>query len=109
MKEYIFYSFEGYTKSPTREVIENIQFLGIEKGNNQEEAKENLIKNNKWIEELGFDKYEVESRQLLDDDLKELIRILIDYNWKEEKNHYEENPSENHIFLIIERLKKLVF
>ena len=60
MKEYIFYSFEGYTESPTGDTVENIQLLGIEKGNNEEEAKENLIKNNKWIEESGFDKYEIE-------------------------------------------------
>lgn len=109
MKEYIFYLVEGYTESPTGELVENMQILGFEKGKDEKEAKENLIKNCKWIEEVGFDKLKIKSRRLLDENLKELIGKLIEYNWIEEKKHYEENPTKNHIFLIIKALKKLLF
>ena len=41
-------------------------------------AKENLISRCKWIEETGFNKYEIESKQLLDDESKELIKMIIE-------------------------------
>ena len=38
MKEFIFYTFEGYTESPTGKMVENLQILGFEKGKNENEA-----------------------------------------------------------------------
>ena len=108
MKEYVFYTFEGYTESPTGKEVENIQLLGFESGKNKEEAKRNLIKKRGWIVENGFDEHQIESKQLLSDKEKELIKKLIDYNWAEEKKHYEEAPVQNHIFLILKQLKKLI-
>lgn len=108
MKKFVFYTFEGYTESPTGETVENIQLLGFEKGESEKQARENLINNRKWIEETGFDKYEIESKQLLDDKLKALIKTVIDYNWESEQRHYEEAPEENHIFLVLEQLKEII-
>lgn len=55
MNEYIFYTTEGYTCPPNEDKeVENCQVLGFAKGNNAREAKENLIKDNPWIIECGF-------------------------------------------------------
>ena len=40
MKEFIFYTFEGYAISPKGEPLENIQVLGFERAENEMEAKE---------------------------------------------------------------------
>ena len=64
MKEYIFYTFEGFTQSPTGKGVENMQILGIEYGASQESAKATLLSNNKWIEEYGYDDTKILSRQL---------------------------------------------
>ena len=108
MKNFVFYTYEGYTKSPTGETVENIQLLGFESGINEVFAKEKLISECRWIEEKGFDKYKIEAKQLLDDDLKDLIKRLINYNWESERKHYEEDPNSNHIFLILKQIKKLI-
>lgn len=72
MKEFVFYTFEGYTESPTGKLIENIQVLGFENGSTETEAKEKLLSHSKWIEKTGFNKYEIESRQILNNRLKKL-------------------------------------
>lgn len=63
-KEYIFYTDEGCTISPKGAVLENLQILGIEKGENRDRAFECLIKNNAWICESGFDTHRIRCRQL---------------------------------------------
>ena len=66
MREYIIYTTEGYTIAPN-EVVEvyNCQVLGRAHGNCPEEAKGNLLKDNPWIVEAGFDKSEFIVEQLL--------------------------------------------
>ena len=108
MKEFVFYTYEGYTESPTSEVVENIQLLGFESGKSVKLAKQKLMAQRKWIEETGFDKYEIEATQLLDDRLRKLIKTLVDYNWDSEKKHYEESPDKNHIFLVLKQIKKII-
>lgn len=108
MKNFVFYTYEGYTESPMGKPVENMQLLGFETGKTYKQAKENLMSNCEWIEEIGFNFSKIEAQQLLDDNLKELIKTLIDYNWDSEQKHYEESPAENHIFLVLEKLKKIV-
>lgn len=55
MAEYIFYSTEGFTQDPAGDVVENCQLIGRAFGNNKNEAKNNLLKENPWIDEHGFD------------------------------------------------------
>lgn len=64
MREFIFYTFEGYTESPAGEIVENLQILGFENGDNENEAFKTLINNNKWIIESGFNKDKIICKQL---------------------------------------------
>ena len=61
MNAYVFYTFEGYTESPTGKECENIQLLGFEYGHNKKEAKKQLVETRKWIEDLDFDLEEIEA------------------------------------------------
>ena len=55
MNEYIFYTTEGHTTSPNDSDVENCQMLGRAYGKNIDEAQANLLKDNPWIIETGFD------------------------------------------------------
>jgi hypothetical protein len=37
---------------------------------------------------------------------REDIRTVIDYLWHDEKRHYKETPSRNHIYLVLRRLAR---
>lgn len=66
MNEYIFYTAEGYTYAPNEDKeIENFQVLGFAMGNNEEEARNQLLVDNPWIKECGFDIDETYCKQLL--------------------------------------------
>lgn len=65
MNEYIFFTAEGQTTAPNETYeVENCQMLGTAKGKDELEAKQNLLKENPWIEEAGFDSAEMMARQL---------------------------------------------
>lgn len=108
MKEYVFYTCEGYTESPTGKPVENIQILGFANGDNHNVALNDLIKRNQWIVEKDFDIHKICFEQLLDNNTKQLIKKLLDYNWEEKKTHYEEYPQYEHILLTIKELKKVI-
>ena len=125
MNEYVFYTFEGYTESPTGKECENIQLLGFEYGRNKKSAKKKLVETREWIEELDFDVEEIESKQLLTDENKNDIKTVIEYLWNNEQKHFEEEINKeididetesieleklcpNHIFTVLKRLKELV-
>ena len=59
MREFIFLSTEGNTYQPKSESskpdIENIQVIGIEVGENENEAFKNLLANNPWLLDTSFD------------------------------------------------------
>ena len=55
MAEYFFYTTEGFTQDPNGNKVENCQALGRAFGEDMEEAKNNLLKANRWIKEHGFD------------------------------------------------------
>ncbi|MBO4551117.1 MAG: hypothetical protein IKW91_08025 [Bacteroidaceae bacterium] len=66
MNEYIFYTTEGHTIAPKENVeVNNCQVLGCAFGNNKNEAQDNLLKDNPWINEAGFNKSEFIIKQLL--------------------------------------------
>lgn len=54
MKEYVFYTAEGFTQAPNGEDIENCQLLGRAFGNDKNEALSNLQKENPWIKDGCF-------------------------------------------------------
>ena len=49
MNRYVFYTFEGFSESPSGKECDNIQLLGFESGMNKRDAKKNLISTRKWI------------------------------------------------------------
>lgn len=74
MNEYIFYTSEGYTYPPKVEnLVDNCQMLGRALGQNSEEAQENLLKENPWIVECGFDIEEAICKQLVNDEITERL------------------------------------
>ena len=110
MNEYIVFTTEGHTTAPDEKVeVENCQVLGRARGNNRDEAKKNLLKDNPWIAEAGFDSSEFVVVQLLSDEERVAIKEVLDYLWDDEERHYEESgrPA-NHIFPVLKRLKESV-
>ena len=101
MKTYMFYASEEKTSK-------NIQFLGIANGKNYQSAKKTLLNENLWILESDFKKNHIVGKQLVDDNLKNAIKKVVDYLWNDEEKHYEENPETNHIFLILKELKNII-
>lgn len=89
MSEYIFYTTEGSTQDPNGDDVENCQILGKVFGRNEEEAKCNLIKENPWIEEAGFDTTDLIAKQLLTEEQKADIKAVVDYLWKTNMNTFK--------------------
>jgi hypothetical protein len=55
MNEYIFYTTEGHTIAPNENIaVENCQVLGFSKGENPSKAMQNLLNENSWIIDAGF-------------------------------------------------------
>lgn len=106
MSEYIFYTTEGFTQAPNENNVDNCQVLGKAFGKNEKEARYNLLKENPWIEESGFNTTEFIVKQLLSEEQKADIKAIVDYLWKDECKHFQElyNPKE-HIYQILKRLR----
>ena len=64
MVEYIFYTAEGFTQDPVGVDVENCQLIGRAFGDNVNEAKNNLLKENSWIEEHSFDEEKIIGKEL---------------------------------------------
>ena len=64
MTEYIFYTTEGFTQAPDGNDIENCQLLGRAFGKDKHDALSNLLKENSWIEDRGFELDEVICNEL---------------------------------------------
>ena len=110
MNEYIIYTTEGYTVAPNEDVeVENCQVLGCACGNNAAEAQDNLLKDNPWITEAGFDRAEFIVKQLLTNEERIAIKEVLDYLWEDEKRHFDESEEpDNHIFPVLKRLKAFI-
>lgn len=104
-----FYTTEGHTDAPNDRIeVENCQVLGTARGSNECKALENLLKENTWIDEAGFAPAEFFVRQIMSDEQRRDINILIDYLWTDEERHFEESEGkENHISNVLKRLKGL--
>lgn len=109
MNKFIFYTTEGHTDAPNDSIeVENCQVLGTASGNSESEAQENLLNENHWITEAGFDPAEFIVRQILTNEQRNDINVLVDYLWAEEERHFEESEDKvNHIFNVLKKLKGL--
>ncbi|MBQ7211185.1 MAG: hypothetical protein IJS19_00720 [Muribaculaceae bacterium] len=66
MKEYIFYTTEGWTIAPNDNVIvDNCQILGFASGITSEEARDKLLKDNEWIIDAGYNKSSIIAKQIV--------------------------------------------
>ena len=65
MIEYIFYTTEGFTQAPDGNDIENCQLLGRVYGKDKHDALSNLLKENPWIKERGFEPCETICKELV--------------------------------------------
>ena len=80
MNEYIFYTTEGFTEAPNANIaIDNCQVIGRAHGTNEKEALNNLIAENEWILEAGFDPSSFITQQLMTEELLNSIAIMIDF------------------------------
>lgn len=79
--------------------------------NSEMEAIEEITRrhNNKNIV-LDYNDFEGAVIHKKEDDLKSLLEIVVEYLFEDEKRHFEEDdePSENHIYLILVKIKKLL-
>lgn len=110
MNEYMFYTAEGFSQSPNETDCENLQILGFEKAESPEIAKEQLLENNDWILQYGFNTDKILSKKILTAEAEASIKTVVDYLWKDEERHYEEclatdGKVENHIFNHLKNLK----
>ena len=109
--QYIFITTEGETIAPNSEYsIENCQIIGIVDSESEKGAIHKLIEENPWIESSGFDVTQARCIQLLTENIKNDIRCVVDYLWRDELSHYEECESEekkNHIFNVLMRLSNV--
>ena len=104
MNTYIFYTDEGYTVSPNNEKLDNLQILGIEDGSTREEALANLYKNNAWIKTNGFSELRFRCYSILQPEILEEVKSVIQYLWESEEKHWEESGCpDKHIFQILKR------
>ncbi|OAV70479.1 hypothetical protein Barb6_01720 [Bacteroidales bacterium Barb6] len=79
MAQFIFYTDEEITISPNGNEVENLQIIGIEDGNGENEALRNLYENNAWIEEYGFSKEKLKCYPILSPDYLANIKKVIDF------------------------------
>lgn len=110
MARYIFYTDEGLTIAPNEDYVENLQILGFEEGISEEDAFENLLKNNNWINEMKFSIDNIKCKLVFETNFSSKVNKILDYLWKDEEKHYEENNEdeeflENHIFKTLEEIK----
>lgn len=102
MNEYIFFTSEGTTYPPIEgKEVDNCQLLGRAKGNTSEEAKSNLLKDNPWIEETGFDSDCIMAEQILTGEQRRDIQTLVEYLYECE----DKQCSSKDISKTIERLR----
>lgn len=80
MKEYIFFTTEGSTEAPNEAiVVDNCQVIGRANGNNEKEALRNLINDNAWILEAGFDTSKFIVEQIITDDFRQKMASFMSW------------------------------
>lgn len=108
MNDYIIYTTEGYTCGPNSDVdVENCQVLGITDGSSKEDAVNRLFEQNDWIRKAGFSIENAVAYPLLTTSIQDDIRTVVEYLWKDEHRHFQENHyPKDHIFRVLKRLKE---
>lgn len=113
MAKFIFYTGQGYTISPNGDELESLQILGIEEGQSENDALNNLFNNNEWILESNFSKEDIKCNAILNSNVLNDIKVVLDYLWKDEETHFEEGrlnkeDLSNHIFNSLKSIKDAI-
>jgi len=111
MANYVFYTDEGFTMSPNNTKLDNLQVLGAANGSSLEGALTNLIENNPWINESGFNKEKIKHHKILNKQDENNLKSILEYMWDDEQTHFEEFDDEkpkDHIYLKLKKLTKLL-
>lgn len=66
MRNYLFYTTDGYTQAPDKREIDNCQVLGRAQGATKYIALQNLLKENPWIEEHQYSVDAIIACQIID-------------------------------------------
>ena len=106
--EYLFYTSEGYTETPSGKPVENLQILGETEGTSLDEAYKKLLKDNHWIIEGNFTEEETKCKILISKEMIESIKSVVEYLWRDEKRRYSETEKfiENPIFPYLQQIRK---
>lgn len=81
MNEYLFYTIEGHTSPPLEtKAVENCQLLGRAEGKNQTEARQHLLEENPWINEVGFDIQSAIAQQIITKEQKEVLQKILHFS-----------------------------
>lgn len=64
MKQFVFYTTEGYTYAPNSENVENCQILAFETANDKNEAMDLFKARYAYLSEQGFSMAEVVCREI---------------------------------------------
>lgn len=110
MNEYIFYTTEGYCESPNKSCkVENCQLLAYAKGINVAEAQENMLKDNPWIIEYGYNINNIIHKQVLTRKQHADILALIDalYSKEQQYSMLQNAETANDIGDILKRLRDI--
>lgn len=78
MSTYIFYTDEGYTIAPNGEELDNLQVLGIEDGETEEEALISLYRNNEWIKANGFSELRIRCYAILKPEKLQVLKDILE-------------------------------
>lgn len=62
---YVIYTTEGFTQTPTGDAIENCQILAFETAENEAEVKEIFFSKHPSLFNLGFTKEQIVVRQII--------------------------------------------
>jgi hypothetical protein len=109
MAQYIFYTHDSFSTAPNGENIKNLKILGIEKGNSKENAVQNLLDNNKWIEVNDFNEDNIKCLAIMKPEILEKINKVIEYLWVDEEKHWEEcEYTDDHIFQALKEIKTIL-
>lgn len=110
MNEYLFYTCEGYTYPPKDdEEVENCQVLGSAFGKDVLEARNHLENDCPWIKNCGFNIEESLSKQIFTDEIKQDIRVVVNYLMDNEFKHYQElDQQKKQIYNLLERLQTTI-
>lgn len=65
MNEYLIYTLGGFCQAPNGDSIDNCQVLGRAKGKDEVEAIENLLLENPWIIDSGYERKDFMIIQIL--------------------------------------------